>query len=48
MMEDNRNVPTLLEDGSDRSSSVYGVSEQPCLGEDRLFVLSVVVVLQDA
>ena len=35
MMEDNRNVLTPLEDGSGRASPVCGVSEQPCLGEDR-------------
>ena len=35
MMEDNRNVLTPLEDGSGRASPVYGVSEQPWLGEDR-------------
>ena len=34
-MEDKRNVPTPLEDGSGRASPVCGVSEQPCLGEDR-------------
>ena len=34
-MEDKRNVPTPLEDGSGRDSPVCGVSEQPCLGEDR-------------
>ena len=34
-MEDERNVPTSLEDGSARASPVRGVSEQPCLGEDR-------------
>ena len=35
MMEDNRNVPTPIEDGSGRASPVCSVSEQPCLGEDR-------------
>ena len=34
-MEDKRDVLTSLEDGSARASSVRGVSEQPCLGEDR-------------
>ena len=34
-MEDKRNVTTPLEDGSCRASPVRGVSEQPCLGEDR-------------
>ena len=35
MMEDNRDVPTPLEDGYGRTSPVDDVSEQPCLGEDR-------------
>ena len=34
-MEDRRDVITPLEDGSARASPVCGVSEQPCLGEDR-------------
>ena len=34
-MEDQRNVLTPLEDGSVRASPVRGVSEQPCLGDDR-------------
>ena len=34
-MEDQRNVPISLEDGSGQANPVRGVSEQPCLGEDR-------------
>ena len=34
-MEDKRDVFTPLEDGSARASPVRGVSEQPCLGEER-------------
>ena len=34
-MEDKRSVPIPLEDGSGRANPVCGVSEQPCLGEDR-------------
>ena len=34
-MEDRRDVLSPLEDGSARASPVRGVSEQPCLGEER-------------
>ena len=34
-MADKRDVLTPLEDGSGRASPVHGVSDQPCLGEDR-------------
>ena len=34
-MEDERNVLTPLEDGSARASPARGVSEPPCLSEDR-------------
>ena len=34
-MEDEWNVLTTLKDGSARASPLCGVSEQPCLGEER-------------